>query len=78
MFALFLGQRKAELSRAPSAAFFPFYPNTYNSLQLVFFPEYPKSWLHRSESYVSLRSAFSAIFSKGLRDAWSWEFEVTL
>lgn len=78
MFAPFLGQRKAELSRAPSAAFFPVYPDTYNSLQLVFFPEYPTSWLHRSESYVSLRSAFSAIYSKGLRDAWSWEFEVTL
>lgn len=80
---LILGQRKAELSSAQPVAFLPAHlaslpSHICNSLLLVFFPEYPKSWLPRSESYVSLRFAFSAIFSKGLRDAWSWEFEVTL
>lgn len=72
-----------ELSSAHPVAFLLFHPaslpsHTCNSLLLVFFPEYSKSWLHRSESYVSLRFAFSAIISKGLRDAWSWEFEATL
>lgn len=73
-------RREAELTSAQPAAFFPFHPSsllshTCNPLLLVFFPEYPKAWLHRSESYVSCRFACSAVFSKGLRDAQSWEFE---
>lgn len=77
-------RREAELTSAHPAAFFSFYPSSLlshacNSLLLVFFPEYTKAWLHRSESYVSCRFACNAVFSKGLRDAQSWEFEeVTL